>query len=306
MSEAQDVIDVALKEVGYIEKKSNSQLDDKTANAGVNNYTKYARDLDNLKDFYNTPKNGYDWCDVFVDWCFYKALGEKRAMELLNQPKKSTGAGCGFSMEFYKKEGQLFKTPKAGDQIFFVNGNSVYHTGLVYKVDSSKVYTIEGNSKPSTGVVANGGQVCKKSYSLKASYIGGYGRPKYKSDDVKPEPKPTPTPAPKTEKPILEWQKVMNRVYNCGLEEDNSYGPDSRAKANNYYLYYSLFKKTIVNDHVKFIQNRLIKKGYSCGKKGADRSYGPDTKKAVKAFQKANGLKVDGQVGADTTAKLLK
>ena len=98
----------------------------------------------------------------------------------------------------------------------------------------------------------------------------------------------------------------MNKVYKCGLQEDNSFGPDSKAKANKYYLYYNLFKKTIVNDHVKFIQNRLIKKGYSVGKSGADGSFGPNTKKAVKAFQKANGLKQDGQVGADTTAKLLK
>lgn len=36
---------IAETEIGYLEKKSNSQLDDKTANAGSNNYTKYARDL---------------------------------------------------------------------------------------------------------------------------------------------------------------------------------------------------------------------------------------------------------------------
>ncbi|MCH1978243.1 hypothetical protein MCG44_00545 [Lawsonibacter sp. OA9] len=38
------LISVASAEVGYLEKKSNSQLDSKTANAGSNNYTKYARD----------------------------------------------------------------------------------------------------------------------------------------------------------------------------------------------------------------------------------------------------------------------
>ena len=39
----QKVIDIALGEVGYLEKNSNAQLDDKTANAGNKNYTKYAR-----------------------------------------------------------------------------------------------------------------------------------------------------------------------------------------------------------------------------------------------------------------------
>lgn len=52
----------ARSEVGYLEKASNSNLDDKTANAGRGNWTKYARDLNELGDFYNGNKNGYDWC----------------------------------------------------------------------------------------------------------------------------------------------------------------------------------------------------------------------------------------------------
>lgn len=171
MSEKEKVINIALNEVGYVEKETNSNLDDKTANEGDNNYNKYARDLDNISGFYNGKKNGYDWCDIFVDWCFVKAFGVDRALELLCQPKKSTGAGCAFSMNFYKEKGQLSKEAKAGSQIFFTDGESIYHTGLVYKVDSSKVYTVEGNT--------DGGQVAKKSYPLNASYIAGYGEPKY-------------------------------------------------------------------------------------------------------------------------------
>ena len=36
---------IALAEVGYLEKASNEQLYDKTANAGKKNFTKYARDI---------------------------------------------------------------------------------------------------------------------------------------------------------------------------------------------------------------------------------------------------------------------
>ena len=178
MSEKDKVIDIALNEVGYVEKASNSNLDSKTANGGSGNYTKYARDLDNLS-FYNGKKNGYAWCDVFVDWCFVQAFGKKRALELLCQPEKSTGAGCGFSMNFYKVHNQFHTSPRAGDQIFFTDGTSIYHTGLVYKVDDSKVYTVEGNTSDVNYVDGNGGKVCKKSYPLGASYIRGYGRPKY-------------------------------------------------------------------------------------------------------------------------------
>ena len=52
---------IAAAEVGYLEKKSSSKLDDKTANAGSANYTKYARDLDSL-GCYNGKKQGYAIC----------------------------------------------------------------------------------------------------------------------------------------------------------------------------------------------------------------------------------------------------
>ena len=183
MSEKDKVIDIALNEVGYIEKASNNNLDDKTANTGSGNYTKYARDLDKI-NFYNGPKNGYAWCDVFVDWCFVQAFGKERALELLCQPNKSTGAGCGFSMNFYKAHNQFYTSPEPGDQIFFTDGTSIYHTGLVYKVDGSKVYTVEGNTSDVNYVDGNGGKVCKKSYPIEASYIAGYGRPKYDTTAV--------------------------------------------------------------------------------------------------------------------------
>lgn len=179
---AEKVIQIALDEVGYLEKKSNSQLDDKIANAGANNYTKYARDLDKISGFYNGKKNGYPWCDVFADWCFVTAFGVDKAREMLNQPSKSLGAGCGYSAKYYKNKGRFYtKNPKIGDQIFFWNSNKteVAHTGLVYNVDSTYVYTVEGNTSASSGVVDNGGAVEKKKYKLSYNRIYGYGRPDY-------------------------------------------------------------------------------------------------------------------------------
>ena len=45
MSKTSDIVAIALAEVGYKEKASNAYLDDKTANAGAANWTKYARHL---------------------------------------------------------------------------------------------------------------------------------------------------------------------------------------------------------------------------------------------------------------------
>ncbi len=56
---------------------------------------------------------------------------------------------------------------------------------------------------------------------------------------------------------------------------------------------------------VKAIQALLIAKGYTCGDHGIDGSFGPATKKAVLAFQKANYLTEDAIVGAQTLRCLL-
>lgn len=202
------VIQVAEGEVGYLEKKSNSKLDDKTANAGDKNYTKYARDLDAM-GFYNGKKNGYAWCDVFVDWCFVMAYGLEAALKLTNQPlgRNNCGAGCKYSRNYYKKMNRLFDKPEPGDQIFFwpkdaIGGPAVQHTGLVYAVDNSYVYTIEGNTSGANGVIANGGGVCKKKYKLTYNRLAGFGRPKWDLEapavtvETPAEPeKPAETPA---------------------------------------------------------------------------------------------------------------
>ncbi len=53
---------------------------------------------------------------------------------------------------------------------------------------------------------------------------------------------------------------------------------------------------------VSRLQKQLTAKGFSA--KGADGDFGKNTKAAVVAFQKANGLKADGVVGKDTSKKL--
>ena len=171
------VIQVALQEVGYLEKKDNSNLDSKTANAGYNNWTKYARDLDKL-GVYNFAKNGFDWCDIFADWCFVQAYGLDNMVKMLYQPLKGLGAGCTYSMGYYRDNNALFSTPEAGDQCFFSRDGwkTSYHTGLVEKVEGGRIYTVEGNTSNASGVIANGGGVARKSYPISMAM---YGRPNY-------------------------------------------------------------------------------------------------------------------------------
>lgn len=166
------VLNLARAEVGYHEKASNSGLDDKTANSGGGNWTKYARDLDNLKNFYNGAKNGYAWCDVFVDWLFVKCFGAEIGRQMICQPLNSAGAGCLYSAQYYKQYGRwITGTPEPGDQIFFSYAAGEYsHTGIVETVSGGNVTTIEGNTSDSVG---------RRSYAIGSSTIAGYGRPRW-------------------------------------------------------------------------------------------------------------------------------
>lgn len=290
----QKLIDIALAEVGYLEKATNTDLDGKTSNAGEKNYTKYARDMDAI-NFYNGRKQSYAWCDVFVDWCFVQAFGKDVALALTYQPRNSDnncGAGCKYSRNYYKNNKRLFNNPESGDQIFFYSKDktSISHTGLVYKVDGKKVYTVEGNTSGGSSIVSNGGGVFKKSYSLTNSRIAGYGRPKY-SDD-------------KTEEPakVVEAPKVSESAsYDLGSfvsDVQRSFGAIIDGVAGSETLRKTLTiseKKNRKHAVVKHIQKRLRALGYiEVG--SVDGIAGPKFTTAVKRFQTVNGCVVDGEI----------
>lgn len=67
----------------------------------------------------------------------------------------------------------------------------------------------------------------------------------------------------------------------------------------------SVLRRGAKGSQVKALQAILIGYGYSCGSSGVDGSYGPATEKAVKSYQRANGLEQDGIAGPKTWAKLM-
>lgn len=264
----QKVIDLALSQVGYHEKASNAELDSNTANSGDKNWTKYARDLDNLSGFYNGRKNGYAWCDVFVDWAFVQAYGRAAAQYLLCQPDNSAGAGCSFSAGYFRNKGQFHTSnPQPGDQIFFGTGpDNVWHTGLVTSVNAAYVYTVEGNSSDS---------VARRTYRLDDSSIYGYGRPKWGSpNDISPKPTVVVKMcSPKI--PMLEKGAENGYVKTLQLllgERGFAYGGDIDP---------------------------------ATGEESPDGQFGLATEASVREFQQKAHLEVDGVVGAETWAALL-
>lgn len=172
MNQIQKIIEFAASQLGYHESGTN--------------ITKYAEEIDrDYPDFYNGKKQGAAWCDIFVDYCFLHEFGEEQALYMLCQPKKSTGAGCKFSAQFYKSAGRWSNDPKVGDQIFFYSNGDINHTGIVVDVDTLVVRTIEGNASD---------EVRANTYTKTDERIAGYGRPRYTETQTDPVEAPSSEP----------------------------------------------------------------------------------------------------------------
>ena len=199
MPDRNKVIAIAIAETGYLEKSKSAYqknpdiLNEKTAGAGRDNYTKYGKEMHKI--YPSVMDFPAPWCDCFVDWCFQRAYGVTTAKSLL------AGNFDDYTVEsagMYARHGALDKKPEVGAQIFFTRNGAAsgcYHTGLVIAVSADKktVTTIEGNtSAVGSGIEANGGCVAKKVRNINAytlfghpAYNDGYGSSDKGSDSDK-------------------------------------------------------------------------------------------------------------------------
>lgn len=136
-----DIANVALSQEGYYESNSKDKLSGANLGEGTySNYTEYG-------NWYG--KNGVAWCAIFISWCAAQA---GVSTSIINKtPTATAQAFCGTYYNF----GSV--TPQVGDIIALSTSNE--HVGLIYKVDSSFIYTIEGNMR------SGGTRVSKVQYS---------------------------------------------------------------------------------------------------------------------------------------------
>ena len=187
----QPIINWAENERNYTEKDSLTDLDDKTKNAGNDNYTKYSQEVDALGIFF-AQVQGQPWCATWVTDGFINTYGVDKGLDMLCQPSKNSNAACcGDAAEYYQKVGRWYTSPQVGDQVFFKTSQYQYaHTGIVTEVTSTEVTTIEGNTTSEKGVISNGGAVTKKHYPVGYSGFKGFGRPKYEAKQEEPDFEP--------------------------------------------------------------------------------------------------------------------
>jgi GH25 family lysozyme M1 (1,4-beta-N-acetylmuramidase) len=263
--EIEKVILIAKNEEGYLEKKSNNQLDNKTANAGSANYTKYWRDI--KPDYQGQP-----WCAAFISWCFMKAFGLDNAKKLLKH----------WPYVYCPTLGKLFArnaNPKIGDIVIFYHNGTFTHTGLVTAVIGDRFYTIEGNTSGASGIIANGGGVCAKSY-LNSQMPG-------------------------TKFCTPDYSIVSDVVAPAKAENTSS---NTTQIGEKYMFEPKTVKAGDKNTSVLLLQEILKSRGFKGKNKkdlDLDREAGDNTIYALKQYQKSRGLDVDGVCGSATWKDLI-
>lgn len=144
-----DLINIALTQVGYHEGEAARDRDGMNMTSG-GNWTEYG---------YYCECDGFAWCAMFVSWCARQA----QIPESLITDSRVARAYA-FNLPFEYKEDY---TPAAGDIIFFAEKDEEWsHVGIVFGVNDTGVYTVEGNSRDMVRV---------KFYEFDDEYIKGYG-----------------------------------------------------------------------------------------------------------------------------------
>lgn len=153
-------------QVGYLEKRSNANLDSKTGNAGYGNYTKYSRDVNNWGLM---GCQGQPWCATYQFWGCAKVFGKAKALEIMGNGFYN----CNSIKAHSRSQGTWHSAPKLGALVIFRNGA---HVGRVIRIANGRIYTNEGNTSSGglNNVEANGGCVAEKTYTIGNSQIDGY------------------------------------------------------------------------------------------------------------------------------------
>lgn len=248
------VINIALAEVGYLEKATNANLDDKTANAGSNNYTKYWRDI-------YPAYQGQPWCACFVTWVFVIAFGKAMAQKLL---KHYPYVYCPTMADLFT----LNANPKVGDIVIFKHNGVFTHTGIVIKVSGDQFWTVEGNTSGGSTIIANGGGVCKKTYFNSNLPGTKFITPDYsKVQEIKNEGNDTPSISASSilkmgsnGSAVKTLQKNLNTLIKAKLTVDGEFGTATYNAVIKFQMKYKLTADGIVGENTQKKINALLKK----------------------------------------------
>ena len=237
------VISLAENEIGYIEKASNLNLNSKTGNRGTKNYTKYSRDINDLKLM---GCQGQAWCATFQFWLEVKAVGLKQALKNWNMEEKYVGYNCFSTYNTFKRAGKISKIPKLGALVIF----TFSHMARVVAIDekNKKFTTIEGNTSAKT-YDRNGGMVAKKTYSFNDKNIKGFCIINYDTEISLPKPTNSTKKVSDTKMPTIKKGSKGKAVEIVQVILDLSVDGDFGTKTHNAVVAFQK-KKGLTQDGV--------------------------------------------------------
>lgn len=244
---------------------------------GANNWNKYAQDQ-RLQQLYGWNAQNQPWCDLFTDAAFIECFGLEKGAAMTYQPIGGGSAACRYSAQFFKNAGAWYSTPEAGDVIFFYYDGAINHQGIVVAVNGNAITTVEGNSSD---------MVARRSYTVGAGNIAGFGRPKWSvaASDGESESAPADGGAGEASAPAEEDYRIPAAQYHSYV----------------YKVDMNLLKIGDKGPQVQSLQLLLNGKGFPCSDDG---SFGKETYDALTSFQTAAGILVDGECGGQSWAAL--
>lgn len=197
---------------------------------------------------------------------------------------KSNGVAdfsCNGALSYCTDVSTNFEHLVAGEYLC-MKGTKYNHTGIY--LGNGKVFedtTGWGTKKAIISEInSKGERFYKGKKNLKWTYHG-----KLKYIDYSNEPKPI--------NQVMIWQTKMNEQWHCGLEVDGHFGPLCEKEARKHQLTFNCDAPIMV----RWLQARLYDLGYNIA---IDGSFGYDTRKKVKDFQKKKHLNPDAIVGEYT------
>lgn len=169
-----NLIEYAKRWVGYEEKSNEKVLGESMNNPekfegnGVyHNYTIFAKAYEKLL---NKSAQGQPWCATFVNMMYIVVYGKERARKMVG------GSFSLWTPTFAENVHCSTKNPlMVGIPIFFKNAERIHHVGIVRGFNEEYIYTIEGNTRASNDVVAEGHIVALKKYKRNNKNIAGWG-----------------------------------------------------------------------------------------------------------------------------------
>lgn len=244
-STRQAVVELAQSQVGYTETGTNI----------VKYWTFFDKDV---WQWYNTKKQGAEWCQGFLAWITCQIIGPDEALKFFGIPsvKDNCSAAVPYFWNYLVNKGyKIDKTAgKEGDFIFL---NDKKHIGVIEYADGSTYHTIEGNHK---------NKVARETYSKTDSYVYGVCRMPWELYDS-PEPQPTPTPSTVTVKldvlqrgstggQVQTIQALLNGFIGSKLSVDGIFGAKTEEGVKEYQRTRGLTVDGIVGEKT---WNRILK-----------------------------------------------